>query len=136
MISNLPGISISHSPVTNIDLHGFWLLVDDAEYFVPFAAYPAFAKATIEQILAVQRLSPTQFHWPDLERFPDQCTGWLLTADCQIRHWIWQSSGSMPYMQLEFALDADIELEACAACNSHHAVPCAGQLCVSILDFE
>ncbi len=39
-----------------------------------------------------------------LERFPDQCTGWLLTADCQIRRWIWQSSGSMPYMQLEFAL--------------------------------
>ena len=67
MISNLPGISISHSPVTNIDPHGFWLLVDDAEYFVPFADYPAFAKATIEQIFAVQRLSPTQFHWPDLD---------------------------------------------------------------------
>ena len=67
MISNLPGISISHSPVTNIDLHGFWLLVDDTEYFVPFADYPVFAKATIEQIFAVQRLSPTQFYWPDLD---------------------------------------------------------------------
>ena len=55
------------SLVTNIDPHGFWLLVDDAEYFVPFTDYPAFAKATIEQILAVQRLSPTQFLWPDLD---------------------------------------------------------------------
>ena len=49
-------------------------------------------------------LSTLTMEMLSLERFPDQCTGWLLTADCQIRRWIWQSSGSMPYMQLEFAL--------------------------------
>jgi hypothetical protein len=67
MISSLPGIDISHSLVTNIDPHGFWLLVDDAEYFVPFADYPVFAAATIEQIFSVQQLSPKQFHWPALD---------------------------------------------------------------------
>ena len=67
MISNLPGIDISHSLVTNIDPRGLWLLVDDAEYFVPFADYPVFATATVEQIFAVQQLAPTQFHWPALD---------------------------------------------------------------------
>jgi hypothetical protein len=67
MISSPPGISISTSLVTNIDAHGFWLLVDDAEYFVPFADYPVFAAATVEQIFAVQQPGPRQFHWPDLD---------------------------------------------------------------------
>ena len=67
MSSNLPGIDISHSEVTNIGPHGFWLLVDDREYLVPFADYPAFQQATVAQIYTVQRLSPDQFHWPDLD---------------------------------------------------------------------
>ena len=65
--SSLPGISISHSEVTNIGSAGFWLLVDDREYFVPFADYPVFKQATVEQIFGVQRLSPSQFHWPALD---------------------------------------------------------------------
>ena len=67
MSSSLPGIATSDSPVTSIDLRGFWLLVDDAEYFVPFADYPVFATATVEQIFAVQQLGPRQFHWPNLD---------------------------------------------------------------------
>ena len=58
---------MSPSEVTNIGPTGFWLLIDDEEYFVPFANYPVFQKATIEQIFAVQRLSPSQFHWPALD---------------------------------------------------------------------
>jgi hypothetical protein len=65
--SDLPGIATSHSEVTNIHTTGFWLLVDDVEYFVPFDDYPVFRKATIAQIYAVQRLGPTQFHWPELD---------------------------------------------------------------------
>lgn len=53
--------------VTNIGATGFWLLVDDREYFVPFDDYPVFWDATVAQIYAVQRLSPTQFHWPELD---------------------------------------------------------------------
>ena len=64
---SLPGINTSHNEVTNISSKGFWLLVDDREYFVPFADYPVFRLASVGQIFAVQRLSPTQFHWPDLD---------------------------------------------------------------------
>jgi hypothetical protein len=67
MSSSLPGIAISHSEVTGIHTTGFWLLVDDVEYFVPFDDYPVFREATVAQIYAVQRLGPTQFHWPELD---------------------------------------------------------------------
>jgi len=67
MSSEQPGIDISHSEITSIGSTGFWLLLDDREYFVPFADYPAFRQATVEQILSVQQLSPTQFHWPSLD---------------------------------------------------------------------
>jgi hypothetical protein len=53
--------------VTNITAHGFWLFVDDREYFVPFADYPVFQTATVAQIYAVRRIGPTQFHWPELD---------------------------------------------------------------------
>ena len=62
-----PGINISHSEITSIGSTGFWLLVDDKEYFVPFADYPVFKQATVEQIFAMQRIGPDQFHWPDLD---------------------------------------------------------------------
>jgi hypothetical protein len=55
------------SDVTNISAFGFWLLVDNKEYFVPFADYPEFKQATVEQIYAAQRIGPAQFHWPELD---------------------------------------------------------------------
>ena len=75
MSLNLPGIATSHSEtiapchseVTSITEIGFWLLVDNVEYFVSFADYPVFWKATVAQIYTVQRQSPTQFHWPELD---------------------------------------------------------------------
>ncbi len=62
-----PGIDTSRSEVTNISAVGFWLLVDDAEYFVPFSDYPAFRAATIAQIMNAQQLAPRQFYWPELD---------------------------------------------------------------------
>ncbi len=41
---------------------GFWLWVDDQEYFVPFADYPVFQNATVAQIYGVERLGLTQFY--------------------------------------------------------------------------
>jgi hypothetical protein len=67
MSSNPPGIAISDNEVTSIGATGFWLLVEDKEYFVPFADYPVFQTATIEQIFTVKRLGPRQFHWPALD---------------------------------------------------------------------
>ncbi len=62
-----PGTNIFHNEVTNISATGFWLLVEDREYFVPFADYPIFRKATIEQIFAIERIGPRQYHWPSLD---------------------------------------------------------------------
>lgn len=67
MSSLPPSAYNSAGKVTNITAHGFWLLVDDREYFVPFADYPVFLKATIAQIYAVRRNGPAQFHWPELD---------------------------------------------------------------------
>jgi hypothetical protein len=67
MSLNLPGIAISDNEVTSIGATGFWLLVEDKEYFVPFSNYPVFQTATIEQIFNVKRLGPGQFHWPALD---------------------------------------------------------------------
>ena len=67
MISSPPGAATSPSEVTNISALGFWLLVDDREYFIPFADYLVFKNATVAQIFALRRIGPTQFHWPDLD---------------------------------------------------------------------
>jgi hypothetical protein len=67
MIPSQPGTGISLSEVTNIEPLGFWVLVDDREYFVPFADYPVFQGAPVRQIFQMQRLSPTQLYWPDLD---------------------------------------------------------------------
>ena len=61
------GKAISVSGVTNISATGFWLLVDDREYFVPFDDYPIFKSATIGQIYNLRRVGPAQFHWPELD---------------------------------------------------------------------
>lgn len=67
MISSQPGTNISINEITNIEPLGFWVLVDDKEYFVPFADYPVFQAASIQQIFQMQRLSPTHLHWPELD---------------------------------------------------------------------
>ena len=61
------GTGTSGSEVTAIGSEGFWLLVDDREYYVPFADYPAFKRATVEQVFSFQRMSLDQFHWPALD---------------------------------------------------------------------
>lgn len=61
------GTNTSLSEVTNISNFGFWLLVDNKEYFVPFEDYPAFLNANIPQIYNMQQIGPDQFYWPDLD---------------------------------------------------------------------
>ena len=66
-LSILPGTNTSCGEVTSIGSRGFWLLIDDTEYFVPFADYPVFREARVDQIFDVQCLAPGQLHWPDLD---------------------------------------------------------------------
>jgi hypothetical protein len=45
------GIGTSDYEVTNIEPSGFWVLVDDQEYFISFADYPVFKDAQISQLI-------------------------------------------------------------------------------------
>jgi len=63
----MSGTNISYSEVSGITEQGFWLLVEEREYFVPFEHYPAFRQATVAQIYAFQRSGPGQFYWPSLD---------------------------------------------------------------------
>lgn len=67
MSSSRAGTNISSSEVTNIEPQGFWVLVDEKEYFVPYKEYPAFRQATVEQIFNLRSQGPGQLHWPDLD---------------------------------------------------------------------
>lgn len=53
--------------VTNISAHGFWLLVDDRELFLPFEQFPWFRDATVAAILRIERPQSHHFYWPDLD---------------------------------------------------------------------
>lgn len=61
------GTRTSAVEVTNISPTGFWLLLDAQELFVPFARFPWFEGATIQQLVRVQRPSSGHLHWPDLD---------------------------------------------------------------------
>ncbi len=52
--------------VTSIQRTGFWVIVDDKEYFVDFVDYPDFKKATVAQIHSFRR-SKGGLHWDELD---------------------------------------------------------------------
>jgi hypothetical protein len=72
-LSERHGTSISasdHLPdcqVTAVEPLGLWLLVDDAEYFVPFGDYPQLREASLKQVLAAQMIAPGQLRWESLD---------------------------------------------------------------------
>jgi hypothetical protein len=67
MKSATPGFGISPPEVTNISAFGLWLLLDDKEYFLAYADFPWFRRATIGQILSVELLGPGHLRWPELD---------------------------------------------------------------------
>ncbi|KIH75379.1 Protein of unknown function [Geoalkalibacter ferrihydriticus] len=53
--------------VTNISRHGFWLLYEGSEFFVPFEKFPWFRDVELKKIFNVNLESPGHFYWPDLD---------------------------------------------------------------------
>jgi hypothetical protein len=53
--------------VTHISRHGFWILLGAEELVVPFAKFPWFRQATIEQITALERPTSNHLYWPQLD---------------------------------------------------------------------
>lgn len=60
-------MSPTEAEVTNIDARGFWLLVHDKEYFLPYEEYPWFRDARIRDILSVMLVHEDHLHWPALD---------------------------------------------------------------------
>ena len=67
MTSAAHGISTFPVEVTNISKHGFWLLLEDEELFLPFSEFPWFRDVPIGKILNVELLSLNHLYWPDLD---------------------------------------------------------------------
>ena len=61
------GVDTSGVEVTNISRHGFWILLDERELFLPFEQFPWFAAAPVHAILNVERPWPHHLRWPDLD---------------------------------------------------------------------
>lgn len=67
MKSTAPGLNTSPVEVTNISRHGFWLLLEDEELFLPFSDFPWFQHAAVGKILHVERPSENHLYWPELD---------------------------------------------------------------------
>ena len=62
------GKSISpKAEIQNIPHRGVWVLVNEKEFFMPFAEFPWFLKATIEQIYNLELFHGKHLHWPALD---------------------------------------------------------------------
>jgi hypothetical protein len=61
------GTDISPAEVTNVSRHGFWVLLDAEELFLPFAEFPWFRDVPIGKIMHVELPSPNHLYWPELD---------------------------------------------------------------------
>ncbi len=67
MTSKTLGKNISEVEVANISKHGFWLLVNEKEYFLSYDEYPWFKNAKVSDILDVKVLHQSHLYWPQLD---------------------------------------------------------------------
>ncbi|MGZ9221609.1 MAG: DUF2442 domain-containing protein [Anaerolineales bacterium] len=61
-----PDNALEQVQITSIEQDGFWLLTEEAEFFVPFERYPTFRKAKVEQIFHFEQ-DDDAFYWPELD---------------------------------------------------------------------
>ena len=64
------GTSTFQIEITNVSKHGFWLLLADEELFLPFADFPWFRGATIEQLCEFELFSENHLSISDLSSNP------------------------------------------------------------------
>lgn len=53
--------------ITNISVHGVWLLAHGRELFMPYPDFPWFKDQPVSRIFNVEEPSPGHFYWPDLD---------------------------------------------------------------------
>ena len=67
MKSEIAGKDTLEVEVTNISLHGFWLLIGEKEYFLPFTDFPWFKDARISEISDVSLQNDEHLFWEKLD---------------------------------------------------------------------
>lgn len=67
MSSSTPGAGILPVEIGNIDRFGFWLLVENKEYFLSYDDFPWFREAKVSDILSVQLVHENHLYWPALD---------------------------------------------------------------------
>ena len=63
----MPGSDTLAVEITHVSRHGFWILLANEELLVPFADFPFFREATIDQLLNVERPTADHLYWPQLD---------------------------------------------------------------------
>lgn len=74
------GKHTSAAEVTNVSVHGFWILIGNQEHFLSFEQFPWFKNAAIAELVNVELQSANHLYWPDLDvdlavesiKFPDR----------------------------------------------------------------
>lgn len=61
------GTSTFAVEVSHIDNLGFWLCIEDKEYFLSFEEYPWFKEAKVKDITNVKLLHGFHLNWPQLD---------------------------------------------------------------------
>ena len=67
MKSKKPGKITLNVEVSNISPFGLWLIIKEKEYFLPFAEFPWFQKATVKDIHDVKLLNSHHLFWKNLD---------------------------------------------------------------------
>jgi hypothetical protein len=67
MTSVLRGANTLDVEVTNVSSHGFWLMLEGEELFLPFSDFPWFKDASIAKLTNVERPQPHHLYWPELD---------------------------------------------------------------------
>lgn len=61
------GGATSNVELSNVSVHGMWLLVDDRELYLPFDQFPWFRGASIEALADIERPRNGHLRWPQLD---------------------------------------------------------------------
>jgi hypothetical protein len=67
MKSTKPGTTTSNIEVTNVSTHGFWILLEDKEYFMPFSSFPWFRLAKLDELFNIELMNKNHLYWPSLD---------------------------------------------------------------------
>lgn len=67
MKSEIAGKNTLEVEVTNISVHGFWLLLGENEFFLPFNDFPWFKDARISEISDISLLNDQHLFWEKLD---------------------------------------------------------------------